>query len=533
VRIGVLIVWMVAGSLRLAGQQSGPELYEQGRKAEKKGRMAEAYLLYSQAAAMEPENRDYWLRSQAVKSRAALQAKVVPKPLAASAAGEAPPPVATAIPEATEEDLVAARKPLPPRELKGKPGLQDFALDLDSRALFERVAKAYGLDCVFDSDFAAGRPFRFRLSQVDYREALWSAEAATGAFLVPLSDKLFLVVKDTPQKRAEVEPSVAVSIYLPEPTSTQDFNAMITAVQQAMAIEKVSFDTHKNMVIMRDRISKLIPAQQLFEDLLYPRAQVQVEFEFLEASRNDLVTWGVDFQTSFPLEWLSTFLNNKPSIPEGIAGLLSFGGGRSLFGIGIINPSIVAKLSESVGSLLLRASMRSIDNQAATLHVGDRYPVLTGGYFGPASYSGPGAYTPPPSFTFEDLGLTVKVTPTVHGMDEVTLDVEAEFKLLAGTALNGIPVIANRKLKSKVRLATGEWAAVAGLMNTAEARTIAGLAGLNRVPVLGALTSQHTREKSGRQVLLIMRPRLVTAPPDQVITHTFALGSDTRPRTPL
>src|SRR3981081_1592760 len=114
----------------------------------------------------------------------------------------------------------------------------------------------------------------------------------------------------------------------------------------------------------------------------------------------------------------------------------------------------------------------------ATFHVGEKYPVLTGGYFGPSSFNGPGAYKPPPSFTFEDLGLLVKLTPRIHGIDEVSIELDAEFKVLAGQALNGIPIISNRKISTKVRLKENESAVVAGLMSKDEAVSISGLAGL-------------------------------------------------------
>jgi len=66
----------------------------------------------------------------------------------------------------------------------------------------------------------AVKAFRFQLQGVDYREALHDLEAATNSFIVPLTNKLFMVVKDTPQKRQEVEPAVAVEVRLPRsPTS--------------------------------------------------------------------------------------------------------------------------------------------------------------------------------------------------------------------------------------------------------------------------------------------------------------------------
>ena len=109
-------------------------------------------------------------------------------------------------------------------------------------------------------------------------------------------------------------------------------------------------------------------------------------------------------------------------------------------------------------------------------------------------------------------------------MDAVNLDLEAEFRLLTGERINDIPVISNRQFKSVVRLETGEWAVVAGLMESSEARTIAGISGLGSLPYLGPLFSQHNRNRDSTEVLVLMRPRLISLPPDQVVTRTLPAG---------
>jgi Flp pilus assembly secretin CpaC len=975
---------LLAVCLYAAEEPSARQLYQQGRQAEKAGHMAQAYLLYSEAAALAPKNHLYWLRAQAVQSRAGLEAKPVPKSItlppdaqqafANALALDREPPE---IPQATPLDIASSKRALPPMELKPDPAdaVRDFDLTGDSKKLFEDFAKIYGFDAVFDGDYDPVKPIHFQLHEANYRDAFHALEAATNSFIVPLTPKMFLVARDSPQKRLEVEPTVAIAIRLPEVASPQDFNGMVTAVQQAMGLQKVSFDTQNNTVIIRDHLSKVLPAEALFRDLLYPRAQVMVDMEIIELSHNDTMTYGVQFPTMFSLTPLTNWFNNPVNVPQNIIGLLKFGGGKTAFGIGIMMPEFEAQFSRSSAKVLLSASLRSVNGQPATFHAGDRYPILTAGYYGPqgavgstnngtgtgtgtgtnpaatgvtntgtltlgqstiswdytpggdvppavsvtvtssttapnyvatvtssspwlvvnsqavisgslpttltiatgagvtaltpgtysgvvqvtgsdgsvafvtvtltvagdtsqsltvaptpialssgtggltvqqivtvtsptegtltaqvfgtglsisiptttvaagtpvtltvlgnpvglaaktyegilsvtvgdltqevpvaftvfaagsiflsqntipwtyttngtlpaatsvaisstsgtgsftatassaggwllvngattttgiqpstlvisaaasladlgtgsytgtvqfagsdgsiayltvnlivnggtatgvtvspnpitlssgltgvavqqtitvtstttgtltASITGTGlsisgvsdtitadvpvtftmtgdptglisntyvgslsvtangvsqtvevsfsvgainsgtngvtSYTPPPSFSYEDLGLTMKVTPLVHSMDETTLDMDAEYKVLTGQSLNGLPVIANRTMKTTVRLKVGEWAVVAGLLNDSDAHTIAGLAGLSHVPFLDALTSTREHDKNDSQLLLMMRPRLITAPPSQVFTRTYYIGTETRPQTPL
>jgi hypothetical protein len=524
------VLYLILASVPLAGQPSAFDLYNKGRDAEKAGHFTEAYLAYAQAAALEPENRTYWQRSRALRLRAILETG---KPR--SAADLAIRPEDAAIPAATFQDRQEARQLLPPAELKAESGIRDFDLRGDSQKLFEEVAKAYGLSCIFDGEYQPVGSMRFAVTGMNYRDALYALESATASFAVPLDGKTILVAKDTTQKRAQLEPTAAISVRLPGLIAAQDFNAVVTAVQQALALEKVSFDSQENAVIIRDRVSKMLPARAMLEDLLFQRGQVVMEMRMLEVSRNDAIEYGIEFPNLLSLTPLTTALQNKFSLASAVSGVLTFGGGKTLIGLGIMTPQMVATMSNSLGKVLLETQLPAIEGQPASMHIGERYPISTATYStaGIAGASTTGMFVPPPMITYEDLGLELKVTHRVHGGGDVTLDVEAQFKLLTGETVGGMPIIQNRAVKFTVRTASGQWAVLAGLIEPRDTTTITGLAGASGIPYLGTLTRRKKHTKSTDQVLILLRPRMQSLPPSEFPTRTYRLGSETRPMIPL
>ena len=372
-----LLTLLLAGCL-LADEISAWELYEQGREAEKAGHMSEAYLLYSEPPPKNPTTR---LTGSAVRPSGSARRwrpgrGPPPHPGRSRNGNGAPPRIP--LDTARHRSCAAAREALPPTIWRWKPGVKD----LDFQGGFKDALRSRGPCLRLEVIFIRLPPMdglRVRLKAVDYRDALHGLEAATGSFIVPLSDKLFLVAKDTPQKRTEVEPTATIAVTIPDTLAQQDFQEIIRDVQQAMAIEKVSWDASSNTVVMRDRVSKLRPARALLEELLYPRAQVSMEMRFLEVTRNDMITYGVDFPSMFSLTPLTTAFNDAVSLPTGISGLLAFGGGKALMGIGIVNSALVAQLSKSTH---IPAQIRTPFGKwsKASLHVGDRYPVVKSGY---------------------------------------------------------------------------------------------------------------------------------------------------------
>ena len=73
-RLAVLSAALLLAGIAALGVDAAAQLYKKGVEQERAGAFDKAYIYYKQAAALEPGNRMYWLRSQAVKTRAAMQA---------------------------------------------------------------------------------------------------------------------------------------------------------------------------------------------------------------------------------------------------------------------------------------------------------------------------------------------------------------------------------------------------------------------------------------------------------------------------
>lgn len=499
---------------------------KQARKAEKKGDFARAYLLYSQAAAKEPGKREYWVRAEALRRRASSSLNVGPGATIEQII-EAPQE-----PEPSEQDLKEARRPQPPFELKAAPVLRDFDLRGDYKALFEQVAKQYGLDVIFDGDYEAGKSIRFEITEANYRDALHALMAVTSSFIVPIGEHVFMVVKDTEQKRREVENHVVVSVPIPDPVTVQEAQELARSVQQLMEIQRFGIDSAQRVAIMRDRASKVYPAKALLEQMLRHRAEVELEVQLIASGKNRSLQLGLGLPTEFPIVPFGDYGQSKPFIPSGFTNFMTFGGGLTYLGIGVTSAQLFAIWSKSVARSFLQADLRTTDGQAVNFHAGDKYPIATNTYIGNVP-SGAQAYTPPPSFNFEDLGIVLKITPRVHDSSEVTLEIEAEFKQLGAQSFNGIPVISNRKFNTRVRLRFDQAAIIAGLVNDTRTNSIGGLGGFIGIPVLAPLVGKSTRDHDESEMLLVIKPRLLSLPPTEVVVRDIYIGAESRLLTPM
>ena len=236
---------------------------------------------------------------------------------------------------------------------------------------------------------------------------------------------------------------------------------------------------------------------------------------------------------------LSTIGNAAP--PQLTGPYAYAGGGDSRFALQIGNADFQADRTRSEARLVSRFRLRAAEGLPASLHVGDRYPIVTARFSSIVSAAElqnlqPGGQfrEPVPAFNFEDLGIVLKVTPRVHDDHEVSLAVEAEFRVLTGVSFNDLPVISTRRINSTVRLREGEAGMISGIELAQTSRSWGGTWPFSHLPLLGRLLRGNSRQRDESDLLLTIRPRLVReGPANQFPSRTYYTGTEGRPATSL
>lgn len=505
----------------LAWAQSPEEARKQvklGRKAEKQGRVYDAWNHYAAARAANPSNLD------AIRGFEALRI-VAAQTIAAAGDLEAAEKLDQRRDYRYEEAPLAVieterRKPrqiTEPVELEPENIRIDFAFKGKVSDAYEALGEEFGLRVILDEDFKGDQEIDAELEFTDFAHAVVLLNDLSGAFIAPITTNLFLVAEDSQSKRQQLDPVAAVSIPIPEAMTPEETNELVQAVQQTLDIKRSFVSASAQTVVLRDNVRKIRIAQELYRHLSQPRGEVMIEVDLIAVNSDRRVQAGVSLPTAFPVTNYSTIWNAQaPDLTaDDATRLLAIGGGRTVFGVTIGSANVAAVLSQrGQGQNLQSFRLRAAHGMPAELLIGERFPITTASFQAPPTDQDSGQLSgiPVPSFTFEDLGLSFKVTPTVHGSREITLLLETEFKLLAGGSVNGVPILANRAFQTQVRLAEGETAVVSGISVVEARNNSSGPAGLAQLPFFGKFFRSNTVQMNQSDLLLTITPRLVRLP---------------------
>ncbi len=277
--------------------------------------------------------------------------------------------------------------------------------------------------------------------------------------------------------------------------------------------------------MIRDRVTRARVAQSLLEALLLPKAQVSFEVQILSIDEERTYHYGLALPTSFSVidfGGLPGFKNTLPTLSNAVK-FLTFGGGATLFGIGLGDSTFFATYTHSFSHSVYDATVVVSSGQTANFHVGDQYPIAQSLYTG-FNQGAASIYTPVPQISLVDLGIVLKLTPRVSGSGNIGIDLEAEYKALGNQTFNTIPAIAQRAFKGTVTVREGEWAVLAGLDANSVSATRNGLPGLSQIAGLNQLFSENTHDTQTSNTLIVIKPTVTRLPMSASVSPQYLVG---------
>jgi type II secretory pathway component GspD/PulD (secretin) len=525
------LLLLVAFSCWAGGDPVAAKLARSAKEARNSGRLVRAYMLFAEAAARDPQNPAYRANRDALAPIANLLSKAkveeasdISGDIKAAEASPNEPDTEPVLEAASErEALSPALQPVP--VVQASDGVRDFDLDADEKVVLSQVASAYGVRALWDRDLQAKSRIQFHLARADFHTAMEALTAATGTFVFPVNSHVIFFANDTESKRAEFEPTVALTVPLPNALGQRDLTEAANALRGVLGLRSVGYDSSSRVVVIQDRVSRARLARSLLEALLLPKSQVSIEVELMTFDTDRSYHYGVALPTSYRLVDFGRIggFQSILSTAATAGTYLTFGGGSTLFGIGGISATLFATYTKSVASKLFDATVVASDGQEATLHVGDQYPIPQSIYGG-FQQSGGSLYNPIGQVSYQDLGLVLKIKPHVSGSGDVSMEVEAQDDALGTETINTIPEVAERIFKGNITLREGEWAVVAGLDANTNTNTRSGVPGLAQIPGVDEVLAENNRDRRSSKLLLVIKPTITRLPMSDTISPQYLVG---------
>ncbi|APE42013.1 type II secretion system protein GspD [Sulfitobacter alexandrii] len=319
---------------------------------------------------------------------------------------------------------------------------------------------------------------------------------------------------------AEVTNPVAASQGEAEEVAGGRFVALDRANEPEPVTITASVET--NSIIVRGTTRQVQEVGQLIRALDVRRPQVMIEAAIVEVSGEVAERLGVQLGLgpNIPNGAIAaTAFNNgggaslgailsAVGVPQGsaLSTGLSIGAGGNDFGI------LVQALAQSTRARLLSTpSVTTLDNEPATIVVGQNVPFRTGTFATDGN-------TVSPFTTIErrDVGITMNVVPRITAGGVVQLTIEQEISNLLATNVEGAAdLITNRRVINTTVMADNRGTVVlGGLITDDRTNGTSKVPGLGDIPVVGELFKSRNARNTQRTLFVFLRPTILRSKHD-------------------
>lgn len=440
-----------------------------------------------------------------------------------------------------------------------------FHIHSDIQAVLQQVMSNYGIRPIFD-DSVPHQYIRFDLNDVGYKRAVPILLQMGGLFSVPLDSTSLIIAQDTPENRQRLERQLQETISIPGMTP-QELNDLGNVVRNVFDVKQLAIEKNLGDLALRAPEETIKAINLTLADLLDDSSEVMIEVKLYAVDKRRQRNIGVQLPQQVGLYSVSgeaanivnqnqTLVNQAIAqglVPAGASNveialaligsglvqssLLSstvgfFGGGLTQTGVTAnIFPTLNLALNSSESRALDDIRIRVGDRQTANFRVGTRYPITTSTYSSGAvasgsslnginingvsassllsQYLGGSNGVTIPQIQYEDLGLTLKTTPTVLKSGSVSMHLDLKIEALAGTALNNIPVLDSRQFVSDITVGDGKTALFISTLSGSESAAVSGIPGLGELPGFQTATADKVKETDSSELVLVITPRVV------------------------
>ena len=548
------------------------ELVQRAATARSLGDISEAEALLAQAHKIDPDNRVVAQHFEVISPTTPNPAATLPGPgLFYSSIDPMKFPA---------RDIASTLRG--PVQLDPLPGKHSVHLHGDPQSVIRDLYSLYNITATFDTSVSAGAPVSLDMDNVAFATAARVLDITAHIFAVPVQPKNVLVAADTQENRNALMPQVEETIYLPGHPN-EEMQELANLARNIFDIKQVTASATGGYLLLRGDENVLRQVNAIYDDMLDGNPEVLFDvnlYEFNKTSDNNIGATLPSSVGAFSIaaEAQSLVSANQSLLNQAIAaGLLTlsgsplqnlltevgflvasgtvsaaqytnllgiFGGGLTLAGLYLgSNTSFNMALNASDVRLLDTVQIRSTSRQPVNFRAGTRYPVITATYSSGVSsslasslsglningtsvssllsqYLGSNSVNVP-QFQYEDLGITLKMTPQILHSDEVQLALDMKIEALAGSSINSIPVLNNRALTSTITIPAGYTAMLATVVTTSETKAITGLPGLSELP--GFQGTEQDRRKSSTELLITITPHIVRTGRMQISSHRIAV----------
>lgn len=265
---------------------------------------------------------------------------------------------------------------------------------------------------------------------------------------------------------------------------------------------RIIADEINNVLLIMTTARQYRQVAQALRELDTTPLQVLIEATIAEVSLTDELSLG--------LEW---FFKNRQGSRSGDTGLdldpLGLGPAPGFSYVirsaGDARLVLNALASDSRLNIVSSPSLMVLNNQEASIQVGDQVPITTRQQQGTET----GA-TLVNNVEFRDTGVLLTVRPRVNAGGLVIMELEQEVSDVApGSSGSLTPTIQQRKINSTIAIRSGETVVLGGLIRENKNRFDAGVPGLSRIPGLGWLFKTSTDSARRTELVVLITPTAV------------------------